>query len=377
MRHTGEGSPPEKIPGSLLADSLRWSRDEVPEASQVVVAMVGLTGPIALGAVTGHLQFGMAAAMGALALSGGGQRETAQQQASSMAHALVAGSAAMVIGAAMARQSLPESFAIVAVVALAALLGCISRPLGRATAVFILFATIALGLGQQGIRPRGAMLLFALGAVWTIALSLLMRALLRVRHRTSVQAAASPRPSASKLLMRWRRSLAHLPGWQYTLRITSCMAAALALERMWPEHHSYWVALTVAIVVTRKMPAALLRTVQRAVGTIVGVLLAGLLLIWALPVWAIIAVVAALAAARPILRAANYAAYAAIMTPLIMLLMDLGARPSPGVFLDRLIATVIGCAIAVTLGYLVWVRLLVPAPDVRQSKAPGNGSAGK
>jgi len=244
-------------------------------------------------------------------------------------------------------------------------------------AVFILFATIALGLGQQGIRPRGAMLLFALGAVWTIALSLLMRALLRVRHRTSVQAAASPRPSASKLLMRWRRSLAHLPGWQYTLRITSCMAAALALERMWPEHHSYWVALTVAIVVTRKMPAALLRTVQRAVGTIVGVLLAGLLLIWALPVWAIIAVVAALAAARPILRAANYAAYAAIMTPLIMLLMDLGARPSPGVFLDRLIATVIGCAIAVTLGYLVWVRLLVPAPDVRQSKAPGNGSAGK
>ncbi len=63
-----------------------------------------------------------------------------------------------------------------------------------------------------------------------------------------------------------------------------------------------------------------------------------------------------LGAARPVLRAANYAAYAALMMPLIMLLLDLGKAPSLAIMIDRLLATIIGCALSLTLGYLVWPR---------------------
>ncbi|MCG3084753.1 FUSC family protein, partial [Anoxybacillus sp. LAT27] len=46
-------------------------------------------------------------------------------------------------------------------------------------------------------------------------------------------------------------------------------------------HHerSYWISLTVALVLQRNFASALTRTVQRGIGTAAGVLLSGLLLL--------------------------------------------------------------------------------------------------
>ena len=115
------------------------------------------------------------------------------------------------------------------------------------------------------------------------------------------------------------------------------------------------------IVVQRNLQAALPRTFQRAAGTSLGVLLTGLLLLGSSSMWAVIAIIAALAAARPILTEVNYTAYAAVMTPLVILLLDFGQEPSWAVVVDRLAATLFGCALALTLGYLVWSRLFPPA----------------
>ena len=67
-----------------------------------------------------------------------------------------------------------------------------------------------------------------------------------------------------------------------------------------------------------------------------------------------IATLIALAAARPIFREASYVAYAMVHTPAIILLMDFGRAPSWAVGGDRLMATLVGCAIAMALGYLPW-----------------------
>ncbi|MDD5168120.1 MAG: FUSC family protein [Syntrophales bacterium] len=203
------------------------------------------------------------------------------------------------------------------------------------------------------------MLLFSLGAIWTAGLSLILRPLFRAAHLDQVSpmlevTAQTPKYAADVLLRRWRRSLAHLTGWQYTLRITSCLAAAQAVEYLWPHSHGYWMSLTVAIVIQRDLSASLMRTLQRAAGTVLGVLLAGLLMIAYPSVWSMILMIAVLAAARPILREANYAAYAAVMTPLIILLLEFSKEPSPAVVLYRLAATLIGCILALTLGYLLW-----------------------
>jgi hypothetical protein len=77
--------------------------------------------------------------------------------------------------------------------------------------------------------------------------------------------------------------------------------------------------------------------------------------------WAAIAMIAVLSTARPILKEANYTAYAAVMTPLVILLLDFGREPSWAVVVDRLAATFAGCTLAVTFGYLMWSRIHPPA----------------
>jgi hypothetical protein len=85
-----------------------------------------------------------------------------------------------------------------------------------------------------------------------------------------------------------------------------------------------------------------------------GVVVAGLLLIWNPSPLIVTGEIAALAAARPVLRAGNYAAYAVIMTPLIVLLLDFGQAVSVGILVDRLTATIAGCLITLLFGYLPW-----------------------
>jgi hypothetical protein len=320
--------------------------------------MLGLLGPIALGAATGHLQAGLTASFGGLALSGTEPDQTAREQALSMAYALVAGCLAMAVGGTLAKNSVAVACGIPAVAAAAALLGGMSRQLARATTQLILFAIIATNLAERGARPLQLVLAFALGGIWTAAVALLLGWCFG-----AAPAGPSPpprRPSAKVLLLRWWRSLSHLPAYQYATRITCALAAAEAVQLLWPRRHAYWVALTVAIVLRRNIPEAPTLTLQRALGTLLGVVAAAGYLAWAPGLWAAIAFIAALAAVRPVLRAGNYAAYAGVMTPLIILLMDLGQQPSAGAIVERLIATFVGCALVLTFDYLVWSRLFMP-----------------
>jgi fusaric acid resistance family protein len=77
-----------------------------------------------------------------------------------------------------------------------------------------------------------------------------------------------------------------------------------------------------------------------------------LLLIWTPPPLIVTCEIAALAAARPVLRAGNYAAYAVVMTPLIVLLPDFGQTISVAILADRLMAAIAGCLITLLFGYL-------------------------
>jgi hypothetical protein len=349
---------------SLWGKVFSWSHGRVPQTSQVVAAMLGLAGPIAVGAMVGHPRIGMVISLGGLALSGDGKSETLREQAPGLLYSLVAGSAAVFTGSTMAGRGMPATFGIPAIAAAAGLLGGISRPMVRATTQFILYTTIAANLNSGEAHPLGTMLLFLLGAAWTSGLSLGLRPLFRAMRIQIPHAPENVAPSriysVRQLLSRWWKSLAHLSGWQYTLRITLCLVAAEAFDWIWPHHHGYWVSITVVIVVHRNLQAALTRALQRAAGTALGVLLISLLLLGTPPTWAIIAMIAVLAAARPILKETHYAAYAAVMTPLVILLLDFGQAPSWSPIVDRLFATLAGCTLALTLGYLIWPKLSSP-----------------
>jgi uncharacterized membrane protein YccC len=85
--------------------------------------------------------------------------------------------------------------------------------------------------------------------------------------------------------------------------------------------------------------------------------------LWSLPSWLFVLVVAVLGGLRPFLKARNYALYSVVMTPLVVLLLDFGQTASVATIGYRLADTVIGCAIALVVGYLPWLRVpgLIPA----------------
>jgi uncharacterized membrane protein YccC len=129
--------------------------------------------------------------------------------------------------------------------------------------------------------------------------------------------------------------------------------AAVASEVL-PLQRSYWVVLAVAIVVKPDNGSVFARAVQRGVGTIVGAEL-GAIILAAVPYgpWLLLPM-AVLAAAQPHGRLRNFGLGATFMTPVIVLLIDLLAPAGWRLPEERLVDTLLGCAIVLLVGYVTW-----------------------
>jgi fusaric acid resistance family protein len=309
---------------------------------EIVTASLGLALPVAIGAATGHVAAGMGAALGALALGDAGAGATRVERMGNVAHAFVAAIAAVLAGTLAARGGAAGAVLLVLLAGGASLIGGMSRPLALATPRFVVFLVIVSHTARRGSAWEG-IVLFAAGALWAAALALALAGLRRP------DAAAAPQ-RASTFAQRWRRwrgLLATHEGWAFAIQVTACLGVAEAIAVAWPRHHTYWIALTAALVLRRQRSELHERAFERAAGTAVGVVVGGLLLAWPLPAWALIVAIAAIAAARPVLRERSYLGYSVVMTPLIVMLMDFGRPATPMLMADRLLATLAGCLLAV------------------------------
>jgi uncharacterized membrane protein YccC len=133
------------------------------------------------------------------------------------------------------------------------------------------------------------------------------------------------------------------------MRLVLSLGMATAMKHLWPGHHLYWVALTVVLLIERPIEAVPIKTIQRALGTVLGVLVAALLLADAPPAWTVVAGIGLLGAARTYLRPRNYLAYTAAMTPLIVVILDGGQPVETGVLVDRVVSTLIAAVLVVTV----------------------------
>ncbi len=143
----------------------------------------------------------------------------------------------------------------------------------------------------------------------------------------------------------------------FAVRLALCMTAAELARQHLPLSRPYWVLLTVALVLKPDFGSVFARAVQRAGGTLVGVLVgSGLLaLLSVLPgdAWVLVAMAAA-AAVLPWARAVNFGLFSVFQTPVIILLLDLALPSDPGLVGARLVDTLVGCAIVLVLGYALW-----------------------
>ncbi|KAA9132998.1 FUSC family protein [Microbacterium caowuchunii] len=177
----------------------------------------------------------------------------------------------------------------------------------------------------------------------------------RGRRRAHLDPSLPERAGLRQRLRRSRRALvAGGEAWMAVLRLVLCMAIAQGVCLLLDLDRPYLVVLTVAQVMKPDFGSVFARAVQRGTGTVAGVLL-GSLAIALVPLggWQVLLILL-LAAALPIAMPRNFALYAAISTPLAVILVEVHAGSHSALVESRMVDTLVGCAIVLLVGYVPW-----------------------
>lgn len=171
----------------------------------------------------------------------------------------------------------------------------------------------------------------------------------RLRHPL---ASRGPRREIGRLL---RAHLTkHSAIFRHALRVAVVSAAGTAIIVHWQLPHGMWLPMTALIVLQPEFGGTLARALQRTGGTLVGAVIAGVLLATLQGGIAYEAAIAILLFATFLLLRRRYTYGVTFLTPLIILLLGLGG-PDPWFDLrNRIVYTLGGAALALTAGYLLW-----------------------
>ncbi|MET4925162.1 FUSC family protein [Streptomyces sp. PSRA5] len=187
-----------------------------------------------------------------------------------------------------------------------------------------------------------------------------------LRHAASVVHKADPDPynvddrlgRPAALGVRIRRAgrdvLFSESSWRYGLRLALCIGLAQSLVSLIDVPRSYWVALTVTFVLKPDFGSVFSRGVLRALGTAAGLVVAAAVLSHVPRGWWDVPVMLVLAAFIPAVSAKSYGFQTAAITPVILLLSDVLNHEGFALVVPRLVDSLIGCAIALIAGYLLW-----------------------
>jgi uncharacterized membrane protein YccC len=142
--------------------------------------------------------------------------------------------------------------------------------------------------------------------------------------------------------------------WTFTIRLMLCTGVAAVTSEVFPLTRSYWVVLTVAIILKPDYGSVFTRALQRGIGTVIGAVL-GAAILAVVPYGPLLLIpFAILAALLPYGKARNFGLSAVFLTPFVVLLIDLLDRTGWRLAGDRAIDTVLGSAIVLLVGYAPW-----------------------
>ncbi|SOB82399.1 FUSC family protein [Streptomyces sp. 1331.2] len=141
---------------------------------------------------------------------------------------------------------------------------------------------------------------------------------------------------------------------RYGLRVALCIAVGSAVTANFPLSKSYWVPMTIAFVLKPDLGSVFLRAVSRSIGTVLGVAVTAALLVLTTEEWALTAIAALCVALLPYATAAHYGLNTVAMTPMALVLLQLGGQSSAAEFWPRVLDTVLASAIVLLFGYLLW-----------------------
>ncbi len=156
------------------------------------------------------------------------------------------------------------------------------------------------------------------------------------------------------------------PTLRHAIRAALAIGTAYALSLALPwGSHDYWILVTIVVVLRGSLAQTLERRNSRAVGTLIGCVLAGLLLYAPTPAWLLLVIVTLAQAFAHAFALKKYLVTAIAATILGLLQVQmLNAGPSP-VFdvVERMLDTLLGVAIAWAFSYVLpsWERSQIPS----------------
>jgi hypothetical protein len=356
---------------SVFGGALEWDGGNALDPSAMAVTALGMGVPILIGVLIGHTRVGLAAALGAMWVGNAPRGANLAEHMRMVRDIVLAALGAAIAAAAIAQHGLWSDAGLVLTAGVAASLGGFSRPAAVASQRFIVFVTIGLGVATHAHDRVALAILIAEGALWAALCALAIGVAARRLGFGNVAPAEPPSTVMfAQLYRRWRWTLTTAAGRTYPLRLVACLGCALAICEAFPEHHYSWIAVAVALLTQRQGDGLVVKVAQRALGVAAGVIATEAIAARPLPGWALVVIIAALAAASPWLRKRSYVAYTAATTPLIMLLTSGGETIGHGLLLDRLMATLIAAALVIAA--FLTVRRLMPPPS---PDSPRSGSA--
>jgi hypothetical protein len=353
---------------SVFGGALEWDGGDALDPSAMAVTALGMGVPILIGVLIGHPRLGLAASLGAMWVGNAPRGASLTEHMRMVRDIVLAAVGAAVAAAAIAQHGLWSDAGLVLTAGIAALIGGFSRPAAVASQRFIVFVTIGLGIATHAHDRVALAILIAEGALWAALCALAIGVAARRLGISKVAPTEPPsKVTVAQLYRRWRRTLATAAGWTYPLRLVACLGCALAIREAVPDHHYSWIAVAVALLTQRQSDGLVVKVTQRALGVAAGVIATEAIAARPLPGWALVVIIAGLAAASPWLRKRSYVAYTAATTPLIMLLTSGGETIGQGLLLDRLVATLIAAALVI-VAFLAASRLMPPpSPDSPRS----------
>ena len=226
--------------------------------------------------------------------------------------------------------------------------------LGRSWAIrgllLSIWAVIALGLAGEEQAAIGLAMAFALGGISAAAI-------LWVRRRGTPQPSIEVRARAAT---RSLESIIQSPlGWFSVVR-GSAVGLAVALGAWLFPNHPVWAALTVLLVMRPAVGETVKVGIQRTLGTIAGVLVAeGIIVVGDGSDAVLVAAFMAAAFAMTAFQRVNYAVFVLFLTTVLVLTQGLLGLSPEATAVDRLLATMLGAAIAfsgIAVAYVIQRR---------------------
>ncbi len=140
----------------------------------------------------------------------------------------------------------------------------------------------------------------------------------------------------------------------FAIRLMLCIGVATVLSEALPVQRSYWVPLTVAVVLKPDLGSVFARALQSGAGTVIGASAGALILASRPPDPLLVIWVALFALGLPYGQNRNYGLFTVFFAPLVVLLIDLLHNLGWPLAQARLIDALLGCGIALFIGYAPW-----------------------